>query len=86
MLDFTETQNKKYIPILTFGLGVFIGGLLLHFWVQKKSQEEGHFSNGGDVAPAPAVAPAPVAPAPVAPQVVAPVAVAPAVVSPLNPA
>ena len=67
-LDWSEPENKKYIPIGTFLLGMFVGGLLMHFYMQKKSKE---FSAGGAVQAAPPVvvmaqapAPAMAAPAP----------------------
>ena len=79
-LDFSEPENKKYIPIATFALGVFVGGLLMHFYMQKKSKE---FASGGTVQSAPPVvvmqAPAPVMAAPAVASV--PIASAP----PLNP-
>ncbi len=75
MLDFSEPSNKKYIPIATFALGVFVGGLLMHFWCQKKAKEGAgagaqKFEGGGNViiqaAPAPMAQPAAVV-APAAP-------------------
>lgn len=72
ILDFSEPENKKYIPIATFALGVFVGGLLMHFYMQKKSKE---FASGGTVQPAQPIV---VMQAPPAPAMAAPVASAPA--------
>jgi hypothetical protein len=74
MLDLTKQENKKYIPIGTFVLGVIVGAALMHYWVQKKGKSD-KFESGGSVAPAPTTIQV-IAPAPVAPT--APVSVAPA--------
>lgn len=60
VLDFSEPDNKKYIPIATFALGVFVGGLCMHFWMQKKSKETALFNNGGAVATPQAAQPQPI--------------------------
>ncbi len=73
MLDLTKPDNKKFIPVGTFLLGVFVGGLIMHLYCAKKSKEKKPetFGSGGTIivqappAQIPAAAPAPVAAAPI---------------------
>ncbi len=67
MIDITKQENKKYVPIATFVLGVVVGGVIMHFWIQKKTGGSKEFAAGGTIAPAPPATIQIVQPAPVAP-------------------
>lgn len=62
-LDFSQEENKKYIPYTTFALGLFVGGLLMHLYMEKK--KGAMFEKGGAISPAPQIIQVTAAPSPV---------------------
>lgn len=78
ILDFTDPDNKKHIPTITFVIGCAVGALLWKFYLEyqtKKMASGGSVNGGGNVAPAQTVIQ--VAPAAAAPPIAAPVSAAP---------
>lgn len=48
VFDWTEKQNKKYIPLVTFVIGCAVGGVLMKWWTEKKGATK--LAEGGAIA------------------------------------